>query len=42
MPLIAPKSAVEEALKKLDVDSLSPIEALTHLYELKKRTGETK
>jgi len=42
IPLITPTSAVEEALKKLDVDSLSPIEALTHLYELKKKTGETK
>jgi DNA mismatch repair protein MutS len=42
IPLIAPKSAVEEALQKLDVDSLSPIEALTHLYELKKKAGESK
>jgi DNA mismatch repair protein MutS len=42
MSLITPTSAVEEALKKLDVDSLTPIEALTHLYELKKKAGEGK
>jgi DNA mismatch repair protein MutS len=42
IPLIAPKSVLEEALKKLDVDSLSPFEALTQLYELKKKVGESK
>ena len=32
---------LEEALNKLDVDSLTPLEALTHLYELKKKVSGT-
>ena len=39
LSLLAAKSPVEEALSKLDVDSLTPLEALTHLYELKKKTA---
>ncbi len=34
------KSAVDEELKKLDIDSLTPLEALNKLYELKKKAGE--
>ncbi|MFH1483681.1 MAG: DNA mismatch repair protein MutS [Chloroflexota bacterium] len=40
LPLLAPKSEVEEELKKLDVDGLTPLEAITRLYELKKKAGE--
>ena len=29
-----------EALRKLEVDNLSPLEALTKLYELKRMAGE--
>ncbi len=32
-----PKSAVEEELRVIDVDSLSPREALDKLYELKEK-----
>lgn len=35
--MFTPKSAIEETLKKLDVDTLSPIEALNQLYELKNK-----
>jgi DNA mismatch repair protein MutS len=36
--LFGGKSPAIEELEKLDVDSLTPLEALTKLYELKKRT----
>ena len=36
MQLTAYVSQVEEELKKLNVDLLTPIEALNELYELKK------
>jgi DNA mismatch repair protein MutS len=34
--LFGGKSAVEEELKKLDIDGMTPLEALNKLYELKK------
>jgi len=40
MPLFGQKSALEEELKKLDIDGLTPLEALNKLYELKKKAGE--
>jgi DNA mismatch repair protein MutS len=40
LPLLAPKSEVEEELKKLDIDGLSPLEAITRLYELKKKAED--
>jgi len=32
-------SAIEDELKKLDIDSMSPIEAINKLYELQKKAG---
>jgi DNA mismatch repair protein MutS len=32
-------SELEAELKKLDIDSMSPIEAINKLYELKKKAG---
>ncbi|MDP2744733.1 MAG: DNA mismatch repair protein MutS, partial [Dehalococcoidia bacterium] len=40
MPLFAPGPALAEELAKLDVDSLTPLEAISKLYELKKKAGE--
>ncbi len=40
MPLFAEKSPVLEELSKLEIDSLTPLEALTKLYELQKRARE--
>jgi DNA mismatch repair protein MutS len=40
MRLFASENPAVAALRKLDVDHLSPIEALTRLYELKKMAGE--
>jgi DNA mismatch repair protein MutS len=37
LPLFGEKSPLLEELAKLDVDSLSPLEAITRLYELKKK-----
>jgi DNA mismatch repair protein MutS len=39
MPLFGGKSAVEEELKELDLDGLTPLEALNKLYELRKKAG---
>ncbi|MCM1323783.1 MAG: DNA mismatch repair protein MutS [Acetobacter sp.] len=39
-PKEQPKSAVEEELKEIDIDNLSPREALAKLYELKEKLGE--
>ena len=36
LTMFAPPSAVVAALRELDVESLSPLEALTKLYELKR------
>ena len=40
MPLFGRKSGVDEELEKLDINSLTPLEALNRLYELKKMAGE--
>jgi len=40
MLLFGQKSAVEEELEKLEIDSLTPLEALTRLYELQKKARE--
>ncbi|MFC1912499.1 DNA mismatch repair protein MutS [Chloroflexota bacterium] len=37
--LFRQKSAVDEALQKLDIDGMTPLEALNKLYELKKKAG---
>jgi DNA mismatch repair protein MutS len=34
------KSALQEEFEKLDINSLTPLEALNKLYELKKKSGE--
>ena len=34
------KSAVDEEIEKLDMDGMTPLEALNKLYELKKKAGE--
>jgi DNA mismatch repair protein MutS len=41
LPLLSSDSPLREELAKLDVDSMSPLEAITKLYELK-RTAEEK
>jgi DNA mismatch repair protein MutS len=33
-------SDIEAELKKLDIDAMSPIEAINKLYELKKKAGD--
>jgi DNA mismatch repair protein MutS len=40
MPLFVEKSPVLEELSKLEIDSLTPLEALTKLYELQKKVKE--
>ncbi|MDO9333970.1 MAG: DNA mismatch repair protein MutS [Dehalococcoidales bacterium] len=40
MPMFVEKSPVLEELSKLEIDSLTPLEALTKLYELQKRARE--
>ncbi|MBI4286126.1 MAG: DNA mismatch repair protein MutS [Chloroflexi bacterium] len=40
LPLLGQKPPVIEALEKLDINSLSPLEALTKLYELQKKAQE--
>ncbi|MBI4185963.1 MAG: DNA mismatch repair protein MutS [Chloroflexi bacterium] len=40
LPLLGQKPAVLEELEKLDIDSLTPLEALTRLYELQKRARQ--
>jgi len=37
--MFASESPVLDELKSLDVDALSPLEALTKLYELKKKAS---
>jgi DNA mismatch repair protein MutS len=39
LPLFGGKSAVEKELKELNLDGLTPLEALNKLYELKKKAG---
>ncbi|MHB8104847.1 MAG: DNA mismatch repair protein MutS [Dehalococcoidales bacterium] len=38
--LFGEKSELEKALDNIDINSLTPLEALNKLYELKKKTGE--
>lgn len=40
LPLFGQKSPLMKELEKLDIDSLTPLEALTKLYELQKRARE--
>jgi DNA mismatch repair ATPase MutS len=40
LPLFQTSSPVEEAIKAMDVNALTPIEALTRLYELQQMAGE--
>jgi DNA mismatch repair protein MutS len=39
LPLFTTENPLAEELKSIDVDALSPLEALTKLYELKKKAG---
>jgi len=39
-PLFGQKTELEKALAELDINSLTPLEALNKLYELKKKLGE--
>jgi DNA mismatch repair protein MutS len=40
IPLFGQKSAIQEELGKLEIDSMTPLEALTRLYELQKRAKD--
>ena len=40
LSFLGQKSPVVEELEKLDIDSLTPLEALTKRYELRKKAGE--
>ena len=40
LPLLGQKSPLTEELEKLDIDSLTPLEAITKLYELQKKAME--
>ncbi len=40
IPLLGPKSPLIEELEKLDIDSMTPLEAITRLYELQKKARE--
>jgi DNA mismatch repair protein MutS len=40
LPLLGPKSPLMEELEKLDIDSMTPLEAITRLYELQKKAKE--
>jgi hypothetical protein len=40
LPLLGPKSPLLEELEKLDIDSMSPLEAITRLYEFQKKARE--
>ena len=42
IPLFSRDSALTDEIAKLDIDSLSPLEAITKLYELKRLTEENK
>ncbi len=39
LPIFGQGSAIEEEVRSLDIDSMSPIEAINKLYELKKKAG---
>jgi len=40
LPIFGQGSAIEEEVRSLDIDSMSPIEAINKLYELKKKAGK--
>jgi DNA mismatch repair protein MutS len=40
LPLFGQKSSLLEEIEKLDIDSLTPLEAITRLYELQKKARE--
>ncbi|UCB43954.1 MAG: DNA mismatch repair protein MutS [Dehalococcoidales bacterium] len=40
LPMFGQKSAIQEELEKLEIDSMTPLEALTRLYELQKRARD--
>ncbi len=40
IPLLGPKSPLLEELEKLDIDAMTPLEAITRLYELQKKARE--
>ncbi len=40
LPLLGQKSPVLEELEKLDIEGMTPLEALNKLYELQKKAGE--
>jgi DNA mismatch repair ATPase MutS len=40
VPLFAEESPVLEELEKLEIDSLTPLEVLTKLYEMQKNVNE--
>jgi DNA mismatch repair protein MutS len=40
MPLFGRPSALEEELKQLEIEGMTPLEALNKLYELKKKVGD--
>ena len=40
LPLLGQKSPLVEEMGKLDIDSLTPLEAITKLYELQKKARE--
>jgi DNA mismatch repair protein MutS len=40
IPMFGQKSAVQEELEKLEIDSMTPLEALTRLYELQRKARE--
>ncbi len=40
LPLLGQKSPLMEELEELDIDSLTPLEAITKLYELQKKARE--
>jgi DNA mismatch repair protein MutS len=42
IPLFSKGSLLADEIARLDVDSLSPLEAITKLYELKRMTQENK
>jgi DNA mismatch repair protein MutS len=40
LPLFAPKPTIVEEILKLDLNSLTPLEALIKLYEIQKKAKE--
>jgi len=40
LPLFGDKSLLIEEISQLDIDSMSPLEAITRLYELKRKAKE--